>query len=120
MAMRDSQVDSPDFAPEAVEMSKGADIGFLHHILGFAVVAQDAAREAVKPAVVGLHDLAERGLVTASRAIDQLGFRCPCFQGLCAGGQAGCGPVHGDHLLVFVSSRHWMQAGRKGSRLFSP
>ncbi len=87
----------PGLAAKVVEMGKGPDIGFLHHVLGFAVAAQDTARETVEPAVVGLHDLAQRGLVTAPRAVDQFGFRCSG-----AGGQAGCGPLHGGHLFPFV------------------
>lgn len=60
-------------------MGESADIGFLNDILGFAVAAQNSARQTIEPAVVGLHDLAQRGLVMAPRPLDQFGFQCPDF-----------------------------------------
>ncbi|MGY4434792.1 hypothetical protein ACVWWO_007269 [Bradyrhizobium sp. F1.13.1] len=45
-------------AAKTVEMGEGADIGFLNDILGFAVAAQNSARQTIEPAIVGLHDLA--------------------------------------------------------------
>ncbi len=54
-------------------MREGADIGFLHHILGVGVVAQDAAGQPIKPAVIRLHDHANRGFVAGKRAPHQLG-----------------------------------------------
>ena len=35
-------------AAELFQMREGADVGFLHDVLGFAVVAQDAAGQPVK------------------------------------------------------------------------
>ena len=55
-------------------MGEGTDIGFLHHILGLAVVAQDAAGKAIEPAVVRLHDGADGGLVAGQRPPHQLGI----------------------------------------------
>ena len=54
MAIRDSQVDRLESPRKLVKMREGADIGLLHHVLGLAVIAQDAAGEPVEPAVVGL------------------------------------------------------------------
>ena len=54
-------------------MGEGADIGVLHDVLGLAVVAQDAARQPIEPAVVGLHDRAHGSLVARERAADQFG-----------------------------------------------
>jgi hypothetical protein len=34
-----------------VKPGEGADVGFLHHVLGFGIVAQDAARHAEQPAL---------------------------------------------------------------------
>ena len=53
-------------------MCEGADVSLLHHVLGLAVVAQDAAGKPVEPAVIGLHDGANRGLVTGQRPADQV------------------------------------------------
>ena len=64
-----------EVATETFEMRERPDIGFLDHVLGFAVVAQDAAREPVEPAIVRLHDRADRGLVAVAGALDQFGFR---------------------------------------------
>src|ERR1700744_545488 len=58
-------------AAEAFQVGKGADIGFLHCVLGLGVVAQDASRESVEPAIVGLHDGTKGGFVTRQRSPDQ-------------------------------------------------
>ena len=64
-------------AAKLLQMREGADIGFLHDVLGLAVVAQDAAGEPVQPAIVRLHDRANRRLVAGKRAADQFGIvRC--------------------------------------------
>ena len=60
-------------AAKAFQMREGANIGLLHDILGFAVVAQDAAGEPVEPAVVRLHDGANRCLVARQRPPHQFG-----------------------------------------------
>ena len=73
IAIRDSQVEKLEIAAKLVEMGEGADIGFLHHILGLGVVAQDAAGQPIKPAVIRLHDRADRGFVAGKRAPHQLG-----------------------------------------------
>ena len=61
-------------AAKLAKMREGADIGLLDHVLGLAVVAQDAAGEPVEPAVVGLDDRANRRLVAGQRAPYQLEF----------------------------------------------
>src|SRR3569623_2225820 len=96
-------------------MGEGADIGLLHHILGIGVVTQAAARQPVKPAIVGLHDLAQRSLVAAAGALDQLGLRCPG-----AGGQAGCGPLHGSPLRISPWFRTLDAARQERLLTFSP
>src|SRR5207247_6088636 len=53
------------------------DIGFLHHVLGLAVVAQDSAGEPVEPAIVRLHDRADRRLIALAGAPDQFGLSAP-------------------------------------------
>src|SRR5260370_32938105 len=58
-------------------MSERPDIGFLDHVLGFAVVAQDSAGEPVKPAVVRLHDGTNGHLIAVADALDQFGIRGP-------------------------------------------
>ena len=64
-------------AAKTLQMREGADVGFLHHVLGLAVVAQDAAGEPVKPAIVRLHDRADRRLVAGAGAADQFGVAGP-------------------------------------------
>ena len=54
-------------AAEHVEAGKCAYVGFLHDILGFRVIAQDAARNAEQPSVVPRGYGANRGLVTLAR-----------------------------------------------------
>ena len=60
-------------AAKTVEMGECPDIGFLDDVLGLAVVAQDAAGEPVEPAIVRLHDRADRRLIAAAGAADQFG-----------------------------------------------
>jgi hypothetical protein len=60
-------------AAKIFQMREGADIGFLHYVLGLAVVAQDAAGKTIEPAVVRLHDGAEGSFVTGKRPPYQLG-----------------------------------------------
>ena len=55
-------------------MGERADIGFLDHVLGLAVIAQDAAGDPVEPAIVRLHDGANGRLVAAAGAPDQVGI----------------------------------------------
>ena len=55
-------------------MREGADIGFLDRIFGFAVVAKDAARNAVEPAVIAPHDGAKCAAVAGKRAPHQFGI----------------------------------------------
>ena len=103
MAMRASQVASARIAAKTVEMGEGPDIGLLHHILGLAVVAQDAAGEPVEPAVVRLHDAADGGFIARQRAGDQRGVGGPG----CVYLRKGC-VAHGglarsvDRLLLTV------------------
>ena len=56
MAMRASHVARLKIAAKTLQMRERPDIGLLNHVLGFAVVAQNAAGDPVKPAIVGLHD----------------------------------------------------------------
>ena len=60
-------------AAKAFQMREGANVSLLHHILGLAVVAQDAAGEAIEPAVVSLHDGADGGFVAGQRPPHQFG-----------------------------------------------
>ena len=59
-------------AAKHVEAGEGADIGFLHDVFGFRVIAQDAARNAEQAAVVPAGDGANGGLVARARQIDQI------------------------------------------------
>ena len=68
-------------------MREGAHIGFLHHVLGLAVVAEQAAGKAIEPAVIRLHDGAYRRLVAGQRPPHQFGVagfdgRCLRYVGL--------------------------------------
>ena len=60
-------------AAKAFQMREGANVGLLHHILGLAVVAQDAAGKAIEPAVIRLHDGANGRLVAGQRPPHQFG-----------------------------------------------
>ena len=67
-------------------MGEGPDVGFLDHVFGFAVVAQDAAGDPVEPAIVRLHDRANGRLVAATGALDQFGVSGSCrrqSRGIC-------------------------------------
>ena len=57
--------------PEALQMRKGLDVGFLHGVFGFAVTSQDAARDAVKPPVVTLDDGANCSRIASERLSHQ-------------------------------------------------
>jgi hypothetical protein len=61
-------------AAKALQMGKGVDIGFLDDIFGFAVVAQDASGDPVKPAIVPLHDSAKRRVITGERTPHEFGI----------------------------------------------
>jgi hypothetical protein len=84
---------------------EGADVGFLHHVLGFGIVAQDAARHAEQAAIIALR------LVPAARAA--LGVRHRAFR---------CRPIWQVALawLGSVASDRLMQIGEKGSRRSAP
>ena len=58
-------------AAEAVEMGKSADIGFLHDVLSFAIVAHIAASEAVETLIVGLHNGPECTAFSGQRTMYQ-------------------------------------------------
>ena len=47
---------------------EGADIGLLHHVLGFGIVALDAAGYAEQAAIIALRDGAYGRLIPAARA----------------------------------------------------
>jgi hypothetical protein len=61
-------------AAEFRKMRERPDIGLLHNVLGLGVVAQDAAGQPVKPAVIRLHDRTDGRLVALAGARDQFGF----------------------------------------------
>src|SRR3979409_1009839 len=94
-------------------MRERADIGFLHYILGFAVVAQNSAGDPVEPAIVRLHDRANGRLVALAGALDQFGLSGPdgrYLRDLCA--------AH-DDLALFDNTllpRGWMRQRQIGSR----
>ena len=52
-------------------------VSLLQHILGFGTVANDAPRNPVKTAVVGLHDGPNSALFTARGTAYQVGFIGP-------------------------------------------
>jgi hypothetical protein len=54
-------------------MRESPHIGFLDDVLGFTVIAQDAAGKPVKPAIIRLHDDADGRLVAGAGARDQFG-----------------------------------------------
>src|SRR3569623_283894 len=58
-------------AAESRQMRKGADVSFLHRIFRFGVVAQNAPRDPVEPAVVLGEDRAKGAVVAALRGADQ-------------------------------------------------
>ncbi len=91
MAMRASQVARLELPRKAVQMGESPDVGLLDDVLGLAVVAQNAAGDPVKPAVVRLHDRTNGCLVARAGAPDQFGVGGP------GGGQSGmkC-PAHDD------------------------
>jgi hypothetical protein len=51
---------------------EGADVGLLHHVLGFGIVALDAAGYAEQAAIIALRDGAYGRLVPAPRAPHQV------------------------------------------------
>ena len=61
-------------APEAVEVRKGAEIALLDDILGFAVVAQNAASHAIETSIVALHNRTHRFGILAACKLDELGL----------------------------------------------
>src|ERR1700730_10545720 len=94
-------------------MRERPEIGFLDHVLGFAVVAEDPAGEPVEPAIVRLQDGANRRLVAFAGAPDQFGV----------GGTDGsnlrrwCGAhddfARSDDTLLLLG---WMRQRQTGSR----
>jgi hypothetical protein len=55
-------------------MGIGLNIGFLHDILGFAVVPYNTACDPVKAPIVPLHDGSKRRAVTGARTLHQFGI----------------------------------------------
>src|SRR5882672_6403093 len=94
-------------------MRERPDIGFLHDILGFAVVAQDSAGEPVKPAIVRLHDDADGRLITRAGAPHQFGVRGPNGSDL-----RYLGMAHDDFALSnsALLLKGWMRQRPIGSR----
>ncbi len=56
------------FALETLNVSEGADITFLHHLLGFGIVPDDAARQAIEALIVAPHQNGERGRLPGTHA----------------------------------------------------
>src|SRR5437899_2712401 len=100
-------------AAEILQMGECPDIGFLHHVLGFAVVAQDSAGEPIEPAIVRLHDRADRRLIALAGAPDQFGLSAPegsYWWCLCG---AHDDFARSDDTLLLMS---WMRQMQTGSR----
>src|SRR5579859_1081451 len=93
-------------------MRERPDIRFLNDVLGFAVVAQNAAGDPVEPAIVRLHDRPDGRLIAAARTSDQ-------FE-ICGRGGRFLGPSEGVHGGLLGShagtATGWMRQNYKGSR----
>ncbi len=74
MVILESHVARLQIPAKAAKMGKRFDIGFLDGVLGFALVAQNAARDPVQAAVVPLHDGAERRVVPVKGPPDEFGI----------------------------------------------
>src|SRR5581483_4286002 len=97
-------------AAKTVEMGESPDVGFLDDILGLCVVAQDAAGEPVQKAIVVLDDGADRRLIAATGAGNEVvGWRLGRFRCLCLA--HGAIPEH--------DSRDWMTDFPEGSQIFA-
>ena len=82
-------------AAKILQMRERADIGLLHHVLGFPVIAQDAAGEPVEFSIVRRDDGANRSLVAPKGAPDQFGVAA------CGGGDlGGLSLAHGGSLSL--------------------
>src|SRR5215813_2286142 len=96
---------------EHIETGEGADIGFLHHVLGLRIVAQDAPCDAEQAAIVAPCDSADRGLIAPPRHTDQILIA----EGFC-GGLLSLRYRHGGCTPAALSiSMYWMHQPRKGS-----
>jgi hypothetical protein len=58
-------------------MGEGPQVTFLHGILGLAIVALVAARDAIEPLVLFLHDGAKRPALAGHGEADQFGVIQP-------------------------------------------
>ena len=72
--MRASQVPSRASPRKEFEPGEGPDIGFLQRILGFKVIAQDAAGDAVEPLIVLANDQRDGARILTAGAGHELGF----------------------------------------------
>src|SRR5206468_3325355 len=100
------------FALEAVEMGEGADIALLNHLLGLALVIQNAAREAVEPPVVEAHQRRKRRRLAAPEARQKVAIAC-------RGIRLGCRECHRApriHLLRLIARSPWRR--RTGTSRF--
>ena len=52
-------------------MREGTNVGFLHDVLGLAVVTQDTAGDPIELAIIRLHDGTDRAFVAGARATNQ-------------------------------------------------
>lgn len=55
----------------AIQVSEGADVSGTHGLLGYLVVAQDAARDPVQPAVVPAHQRLEGTGIPPASTLDE-------------------------------------------------
>jgi hypothetical protein len=100
-------------AAKTIQMRERPDIGFLDHILGFAIVAQDSAGEPVKPAIVGLHDDANGRLIARAGALHQFGVRGSDGSDLQYLGVAHDDFALSNNMLLLIG---WMRQRQIGSR----
>jgi hypothetical protein len=64
-------------AAETAKIRKSPNVGFLDHILGLAIVAQNASGYPIKPAVVRCHDRTNGCFIACAGALDQFGIAVP-------------------------------------------
>src|SRR5262245_32485886 len=59
-------------AAEGLKTRKRPDVGFLHHVFGFGIIAHDAPRNAKQSPIVPERDSSDRGFVTLAREPHQI------------------------------------------------
>src|SRR5262249_28698857 len=63
----------PGVAAKAVEIAEGADVSLLYDVLGLGLVADDAAGDAIEPAVMPLNHDSEGGVVATAHSGNKVG-----------------------------------------------